>query len=55
MELRLDSEDRIELLEARVENLLILKQSLERSLAREREKNETLELLIKKGKMNDND
>jgi hypothetical protein len=50
MELTLDSEDRIELLEARVENLLILKESLERSLAREREKNETLELLLKKGK-----
>lgn len=55
MELKLDSEDRINLLEARVENLLILKESLERSLEREREKNETLELLLKKGKMNDND
>ena len=54
MELTLDSEDQIKLLEARVENLLILKESLERSLAREREKNETLELLLKKGKTNDN-
>lgn len=44
----MDLEDDIELLKRRVENLLILKESLERSLAREREKNETLEMLLKK-------
>jgi hypothetical protein len=49
----MNSEDIIELLNARVANLLILKESLERSLAREREKNETLELLLKR-KLNDN-
>ena len=46
----MNEEDLIELLEARIKNLLILKESLERSLARERERNETLELLIKKGR-----
>lgn len=44
----MDLEDDIELLKRRVENLLILKESLERSLAREREKNETLKMLLKK-------
>lgn len=44
----MDSEERIKLLEARITNLLLLKESLERSLAREREKNETLELLLRK-------
>lgn len=44
----MDEEYRIELLEARIKNLLFLKESLERSLARERERNETLEILLKK-------
>ena len=44
----MDEQGRIELLEARIKNLLILKESLERSLARERERNETLEILLKK-------
>ena len=46
--MKMDEEYRIELLEARIKNLLILKESLERSLARERERNETLEILLKK-------
>ncbi len=50
MELKLDSEDRINLLEARVENLLILKESLERSLAREREKTKPWNYCLKKEK-----
>ena len=45
---KMDEENRIELLEARIKNLLILKESLERSLSRERERNETLEMLLKK-------
>ena len=45
---RMNEEDSIELLEARIKNLVILKESLERSLARERERNETLEILLKK-------
>ena len=44
----MDEQGHIELLEARIKNLLILKESLERSLARERERNETLEILLKK-------
>jgi hypothetical protein len=44
----IDPEDMIKLLEARVANLLILKESLERSLSRRDERIETLELLLTK-------
>jgi hypothetical protein len=44
----MDDDDPIKLLEARIENLLILKESLERSLSRQKEKNAALELLLEK-------
>ena len=44
----MNEEDEIKLLKGRVKNLMILKESLERSLARRDERIETLESLLAK-------